>query len=232
MANPAANIAQALADHDRTKRSTDIPLFYGQPGKDTIAARLLIVRITDAAAIATWNDQRKLLEFNMCLRDKAVGWFEGLTEDGVDTNDWPTVKAEFLETYELKYSAKTTCANFTDLNQKSKESINDYTYRVQQAYKCLTDKKPDTMGMVRGTITAGATKAEVKAEGINDAFKFIKHQLFLAGLKDGICDKVLEAAKDTAAYLGGWAIFILQGNGDVVHRDFVLIPPGFWDFLF
>jgi len=53
------------------------------------------------------------------------------------------------------------------------------------------------MAAVRGTITAGATEAEVKAEGISDAFKFIKHQLFLAGLKDGICNKILEAAKDT-----------------------------------
>jgi hypothetical protein len=61
----------------------DIPLFYGQTGKDTIAARLLIVRINDAGAIANWNNDCKLLEFKMCLRDKAVGWFEGLTEDGV-----------------------------------------------------------------------------------------------------------------------------------------------------
>jgi hypothetical protein len=133
----------------------------------------------------------------MCLRDKAVGWFEGLTEDGVATNNWDTVKAEFLETYEPKYSAKTTCANFTDLTQKSEESINDYTYRVQMAYKRLTDKKPATMAAIRNTIAAGATEDEVKAEGISDAFKFIKHQLFLAGLKDAIRDKVLEAAKET-----------------------------------
>jgi hypothetical protein len=119
----------------------------------------------------------------MCLRDKAVGWFEGLTENGVATDNWDTVKAEFLETYEPKYSAKTT--------------FNDYTYRVQMAYKRLTDKKPATMAAVRNTIAAGATEAEVKAEGISDAFKFIKHQLFLAGLKDGIRDKVLEATKDT-----------------------------------
>jgi len=65
------------------------------------------------------------------------------------------------------------------------------------ASKRLTDKKPATMAAVRNTIAAGATEAEVKAEGISDAFKFIKHQLFLAGLKDGIRDKVLEAAKDT-----------------------------------
>jgi hypothetical protein len=194
---PAANLAQALNDHDRAKRSMDIPLYYGQPGRDTIAARLLIVRVTDAGAIAGWDNARKLLEFKMCLQDKAFGWFKGITEDGVNTDNWDTVKAEFLETYEPKYSAKTTCANFTDLTQKLEESINDYTYHVQMAYKCLTDKKPTTMAAVRNTIAARATEAEVKAEGISDAFKFTKHQLFLAGLKDGIRDKVLEAAKDT-----------------------------------
>jgi Retrotransposon gag protein len=133
----------------------------------------------------------------MCLRDKAVGWFEGLMEDGIATDNWDTVKAEFLETYKPKYSAKTTCANFTDLNQKAEESVNNYTYRVQMAYKRLTDKKPAAIAVIHNTIAAGATEAEVKAEGISDAFKFIKHQLFLAGLKDGIRDKVLEAAKDT-----------------------------------
>jgi hypothetical protein len=189
------NIQQILNNHDRAKRSTDIPLYYGQSTKDTTAAHLLIVRVNDAGEIARWDNVRKLLEFKMCLRDKAVGWFEGLTEDGVNTNDWDTVKNEFLETYELKYSAQTTCANFTDLNQKSEETINDYTCHVQMAYKCLTDKKPAAMAAIRAT--PGATAADIKAEGVSDAFKFIKHQLFLAGLKDGIRDKVLEAAKDT-----------------------------------
>ncbi|MFN9938418.1 MAG: hypothetical protein ACK56I_02980, partial [bacterium] len=93
-------LAQALNDHDRAKRSTDIPLFYGQPGRDTIAARLLIVRINDAGAIANWNNDRKLLEFKMCLRDKAIGWFEDLIENRINVDDWDIVKAEFLETYE------------------------------------------------------------------------------------------------------------------------------------
>jgi hypothetical protein len=189
------NLQQVLNDHDRAKRLTDIPLFYGQPARDTIAACLLIIHVNNAGEIASWNDNRKLLEFKMCLRDKAVGWFEGLTEDGVDTNDWATIKTEFLETYEPKYSAKTTCTNFTNLNQKSEETINDYTYHVQMAYKHLTDKKPAAMAAVRAAV--GAAAADLKVEGINNAFKFIKHQLFLAGLKDGIRDKVLEAAKDT-----------------------------------
>jgi hypothetical protein len=187
------NIQQILNNHDCSKRSTDIKLYYGQSTKDTIAARLLIVRVNDAGEITGWDNARKLLEFKECLPDKAVGWFEGLTEDGVDTNNWDTVKKEFLETYEPKYSVKMTYANFTNLNQKSEETINHYTYHVQMAYKRLTDKKPAAMAVIRAAI--GAAPADIKAE--TDAFKFIKHQLFLAGLKDGIRDKVLEAAKDT-----------------------------------
>jgi hypothetical protein len=53
-----AQVAQALNDHDRAKRSTDIPLFYGQPGIGTIATPLLIIRVNDAFTIASWaNDQ-------------------------------------------------------------------------------------------------------------------------------------------------------------------------------
>jgi len=36
---------------------------------------------------------------------------------------------------------------------------------------------------------------QAKAKGISDAFKFVKHELFLAGLKETIWDKVLEANK-------------------------------------
>ena len=68
--NPPAPAAPAAAQ-DRTKRSKDIPLFYGQAGKDTISARLLIVRVNDTAAIGNWAVDRKILEFKMCLRDRA-----------------------------------------------------------------------------------------------------------------------------------------------------------------
>jgi hypothetical protein len=181
------NFQQVLNNHDCAKRSTDIPLFYGQPGRDTITACLLIIRVNDAATISGWNNDPKILEFKMCLRDRAMGWFESLEEDGIGADDWGVFKTEFMETYEPKYSAKTTCANFTDLSQKTDESINDYTYRIQMAYKCLTDNKLATMAAVRA---AAPTVQEAKAEGIADAFKFVKHQLFLAGLKEGIHNKV------------------------------------------
>ena len=98
----------------------------------------------------------------MGLRDRAITWFEGIIKEGVNIHNWDTIKAEFLETYEPKYSAKTTCANFTDLNKKSEDSINNYTYRVQTAYKCLTDNKPATMVRVTEKRKTNKEKAKNK----------------------------------------------------------------------
>ncbi len=127
------------------------------------------------------------------------------------------VKAKFLESYEPKYSAKTTRANFTDLTQKMDKSINNYTYHVQMSYKCLTDNKQATMAAVRA---AAPTIQEAIAEGIADTIKFVKHQLFLAGLKDGIRDKVLEVAKATfnKSVKGAHNLETIQNDHKRLHK--------------
>jgi Retrotransposon gag protein len=199
MVQPAAAagpaMAAALNDHDCMKRSTDIPLFFARRDKDTVLLRILIDRIKDAAEIATWDAARKIRELKLCFRENAIIWWKLLRDYTINLNDWDEVKKEFLETYEPKYSAKTICANFTDLKQMPNESMNDFGCRVQVAYDRLVDNKPATMAAVRTTIAAGATEAEVKAEGIKDMALFFKHQLFLAGLKDSVRDKVVEAGK-------------------------------------
>jgi Retrotransposon gag protein len=74
-------------------------------------------------------------EFKMCLRDRAVVWWESLQEDDFDLANWNIVKREFLKMYEPKYLARMTCTNFADLTQKTGESINDYHIFIQMAYK-------------------------------------------------------------------------------------------------
>jgi hypothetical protein len=191
-AGPA--LATALNDHDRMRCSVDIPLFYARCDKDTVLPRILIDRIEDAAAIATWDEAQKIREIKLCFRDCAIIWWKSLRDDAIDLAIWDDIKKEFLDTFEPKYSAKTVCANFADLKQHPDESMNDYRCRVQVAYDRLIDNKPATMAAVR---LAGATVAQAKAEGINDMALFFKHQLFLAGIKDPILDKVLEAGKAT-----------------------------------
>jgi hypothetical protein len=73
--------------------------------------------------------------------------------------------------------------------------MNDFLCRIQVAYDRLLDNKPAAITTVRTAIAAGATEAQVKAEGINDMALFFKHQLFLAGVKDSLRDRVLEAGK-------------------------------------
>jgi hypothetical protein len=195
MANPAAPaIAAALNDHDRMKRSTNIPLFFARRDKDTMLPRILIDRIEDAAEIATWDAARKIRELKLCFRENAIIWWKSLRDYTINLNDWDEVKKEFLETYEPKYSAKTIWANFADLKQMPNKSMNDFGCRVQVAYDRLVDNKPATMAAVR---LAGATVDQAKAEGIKDMALFFKHQLFLAGIKDSVRDKVVEAGKDT-----------------------------------
>jgi hypothetical protein len=134
--NPAAaSMAQALNHHDTLKRSTDMPLFFGRKDKDTITACHFIERIDRAQTIATWNAERTCNELYMILRDKALVWYESLADDDLDLKGWDVVKKEFLNTYEPKYSARSTCANFSDLTQKPGETVNDFHVLVQTAYK-------------------------------------------------------------------------------------------------
>jgi hypothetical protein len=191
----AAGMAAALNDHDCMRRSTDIPLFYARRDKDTVLPQILIDRIEDAAEIATWNEARKIRELKLCLRECTIIWWKSLKDTNIDTNIWDDVKAEFLTTYEPKYTAKTVCANFTDLKQHPDESMNDFLCRIQVAYDRLLDNKPAAITTVRNTMAAGTTEAQVKAKGINDMALFFKHQLFLAGIKDSLRDRVLETGK-------------------------------------
>jgi len=145
------------------KRSTDIPLFFANRAKDTVLPRILIDRIEDAAEIAAWDEARKIRELKLCFRERALIWWKSLRDDNIDLAVWNDVKAEFLVTFEPKYSAKTVCANFADLKQHPDESMNDYRCRVQVAYDRLIDNRPATIATVRAALGHALLAAHVTA---------------------------------------------------------------------
>ena len=191
----------ALQAHDQLRRATDLPPFHGIPSRDTISARQLLDRMTHAARVAHWDDDAaKIDNFYLLLRDRALVWWAQLVYEGVDVANWNTVKEEFLATYEPKYSAKTTCTNFGDLVQRMNETAHDYYLRVCEAMTRICEAKPAALNDVRTAVGAAAAAADrqaIKAEGILDAEKFFRHQLFLAGLRDPLRTKIMEANKDT-----------------------------------
>jgi hypothetical protein len=52
LAPGAAGLQQALIQHDRVRRTTDIPLFYGRKEKDTITPQQLVYRLEKASRVA------------------------------------------------------------------------------------------------------------------------------------------------------------------------------------
>ena len=119
MANPnpapqaQQDVQNALLVHDRVRRSTDLPVFYGNPNKDIlISARHFIKRFETAATIAKWDtDEKKCDEFYMLLREDAITWWETLEDYNVNTKVWNDVKAQFIKKFEPKATARTSCAN-------------------------------------------------------------------------------------------------------------------------
>ena len=65
----------------------------------------------------------------------------------------------------------------------------------------------------RGTATAAQAET-VKKEGITDSKRFFKHQLFIAGLKEEIQTKIMEAGKTSIQE----SVTLVQ-ELEVIHED-------------
>ena len=98
--------------------------------------------------------------------------------------------------------AKTTCPSFQEMVQCQGEAIHDYYLLVHDSFAKMCEAKPATIGTI-WVIPAGAIAivtadlTMIKTEGIRDAEKFFKHQLFLASLNEMVWVKVMEANKNT-----------------------------------
>jgi len=193
----AAQIQQALIAHDRVRRTTDIPLFYGRKGKDTIEPQQYIERLERAATVAQWpDDQRRCDEFVLSLRDGALSWYSTLDNIiGFQKNVWNDLKAKFLEAYAPKYSAKALCICFQDLRQKNDETVQDFYNRVSNTFKNAYHAKPAHTTTYVGTLHGGITQAqadEIMGQGVTRMQLLMLNTMFLGGLKEEIRNRVLK----------------------------------------
>ena len=201
----------ALINHERVKRSTELPLFYGVKGKDTVTAHQLIERIEKASRIANWDAERKTDELYMILRDQALLWWNSLENEEIPritVDNWDELKKAFIAAYAPRYTARATCNIFVEMQQKPGESVQSYYLKVDDAFRKLCEAKPIDMTT---TITAPLLpKADIpddpghlslqqamtyKQEGIAQDSKYFLHQLFVAGLNEELRTKVMEGGK-------------------------------------
>jgi len=212
----AQALQQALVAHERIRKSTDLPLFYGQKDKDTVRPHDFIDRFEAASRIANWvpapaqgqapNYARKCQEFYMLLRGKALDWYTSLGDlSAFNYEDWDALKREFLKSHAPRYTARTACLSFTDLAQRSGEEVHDFYLRVAKAFHLLKEVRPAAILEVQGPALnvdiddLAARQAAVNdyarqqlQAGVDNMSWYFVQQLFTAGLLEEIRIKVMD----------------------------------------
>ncbi len=183
-----------------------MPLWYGDKAKDACTALYIVDRLENARRIGAWpNDQRTCDEFYAILRGKALIWWGALKDHGVNSAVWAEVKKAFLKAYEPKYSPKLTFTNFAELVQKSNEEVHDFYLRITEVCRKMFHGRPQALFDVRRDYPHGAAAGAydddivkaIKKEGIEDDEMYIKHQIFIAGVKEELRIKLIEENKAT-----------------------------------
>ena len=180
---------QALNEHERNKKVSDLPAFFGQTGKDTVTAKQLIQRIEKAAAVCNWNDAQKALQLSCCFKGSALVWYEGLEKaHGLQTDDWDVLKKAFLAQYEGLVTSVNITLSIKDLQQRSGERVIDYTTRGQGVFNQCYDKIMATWTDTTKVPEANdgnrdACKASMKVAA-RGALMTLQMIMFEAGLQD------------------------------------------------
>ena len=199
-----------MTQHDRVRRSTDLPLFYGKPSKDTITPHQLVARVERAARIANWvNDIQKIDEFNLCLREEAIKWYDSLEYIPNFDMTWINVKTEFLKAFATHQTAMTLCVTMQGLKQGSTESVQLYYNRVTDTFTQMKYATPATVNTHQGddatlhfdAIAPPLNIPEVDVprnyadaftnNGANQMMTYLMMILFIGGLMEKIRDEVM-----------------------------------------
>ena len=131
----------------------------------------------------------------MCLREKAISWYHTLDNIvGFNKNSWDDLKAEFLNAYAPRFTARTLCTSFQDLRQKTDENVQDFYNRLSDVFRDAYQVKPPVVLTHIGE-RYGATNAqanEIRLKGVMAMQLLVMNTVFLGGLREEIRTKVLE----------------------------------------
>jgi hypothetical protein len=92
----------------------------------------------------------------------------------------------------LRFTARTTCANFQELVQRPGENIHGYYLIVNESFRRMCDAKLNIIEVIiavepngmADSDNARARLAAVKKEALVEMERFLLHQLFIAVLRD------------------------------------------------
>jgi hypothetical protein len=206
----AKELGDALTQHERVRRTTDLPLFYGEPKRDTITAVHMIQRVERAARQAKWHtDIEKCDQLILSLRGEADLWAKGLEErPNFDITDWEAVKDEFLKAYATKYTPLSICKTLHTLRMKSEDTVQMFHNRVLTTFSQARFNRPATIMQFLGSAEdedrvyhEGGTERQIPQDSLDKLVAvgatqmewYLMMVVFVGGLHERIRDKVMQA---------------------------------------
>jgi hypothetical protein len=120
----AALNQQQQLKNEATKMAMRVPLFYGNEKEDTMNIKDFLARFESACnAMGLGNDAEKCNLFGSYLRGRATAMWMNAQYEGVNVNDWRSVKEHFIIRYR-KTETTTFCHQLPKLVQdKTKLSV-------------------------------------------------------------------------------------------------------------
>ena len=194
----AQDVQNAITANDNTKRLTDVLKFYGN-SKDTLTAREFVKRFEQAAAIGTWNYNRKCAEFCHLMHSKANRFMTiTLKKAKIAENNWAGHKTVFLKFYDVKGTDKLNFFSLHEMKQGPTEKVRDFWTKVQLHMDRIKDSvdvheqvnaldKQDFAADLQGDIQKECRSAAAVMQD------FYEKQIFIAGLNTDVRVKVMEA---------------------------------------
>ena len=195
-------------DHIRDKVNSDIadiPLFYGQPAKDTITVAVFINRIDQGMTNLTWTTAQAFVYFQNSLRGQALDWLSGILSDTPDMpKDWVAIKPSFRQQYGDKTDDYVFASNMGKLRLESFDNslVSYYAAIAKQLdlnmekYLAANIAVADELGM-NAAQTLFARKCF--KDGARAVHTDLKKQFFLAGLPTKLFDRVKNKRNLTTA---------------------------------
>ena len=112
----AALNQQQQLKNEATKMAMRVPLFYGNEKEDTMNIKDFLARFESACnAMGLGNDAEKCNLFGSYLRGRATAMWMNAQYEGVDVNDWRSVKEHFIIRYRGKQKPLHSAISFQNL---------------------------------------------------------------------------------------------------------------------
>jgi hypothetical protein len=123
----AALNQQQQLKNEATKMAMRVPLFYGNEKEDTMNIKDFITGFESACnAMGLGNDVEKCNLFGSFLRGWATAMWMNAQYEGVDIDNWRSVKEHFMIRYRGKTETTTFCHQLPKLVQDKTKTVSDF----------------------------------------------------------------------------------------------------------